>query len=178
MRIVLFLTCFNDTMFPDTGRAVVHVLERLGHTVGFPQEQTCRGQMHFDTGYRPEAVPLVERFTRTFAAYDSVVTPSASCAGMTRDSHPVPARNHGSAALQEEVAGLAPRVHEFPGSLTDVLGVTDVEARFPHRVAYRPRLVRPPAATSPRRPRSLSASSGARTANTTSTRRREEGGKR
>ncbi|MEU3105513.1 hypothetical protein [Streptomyces griseoflavus] len=113
MRIVLFLTRFNDTMFPDTG-------------------------------YRPEAVPLVERFTRTFAAYDSVVTPSASCAGMTRDSHPVPARNHGSAALQEEVAGLAPRVHKFPGSLTDVLGVTDVEARFPHRVAYRPRLVRPP----------------------------------
>ncbi|MET9372149.1 hypothetical protein ABZY00_30450 [Streptomyces griseoflavus] len=113
MRIVLFLTCFNDTMFPDTG-------------------------------YRPEAVPLVERFTRTFAAYDAVVTPSASRAGMIRDSHPVPARNHGSAALQEEVAGLGPRVHEFTKSLTDVLGVTDVEARFPHRVAYRPRLVRPP----------------------------------
>ncbi|CAL9358717.1 Fe-S oxidoreductase [Streptomyces sp. DH-12] len=138
MRIALFLTCFNDTMFPDTGRAVVRVLERLGHTVDFPREQTCCGQMHFNTGYRPEAVPLVERFTRTFAAYDAVVTPSASCAGMIRDSHPVLARDHGSAALQEGVAGLAPRVHEFTEFLTDVLGVTDVGARFPYRVAYHP----------------------------------------
>ncbi|AJF69094.1 (Fe-S)-binding protein [Streptomyces vietnamensis] len=138
MRVALFLTCFNDTLFPDTGRAVVTVLERLGHTVDFPQEQTCCGQMHFNTGYRPEAVPLVERFARTFAAYDAVVTPSASCAGMIRDSHPVLAREHGSAALQRHVAEVAPRVHEFTEFLTDVLGVTDVGARFPHRVAYHP----------------------------------------
>ncbi|MER7758076.1 (Fe-S)-binding protein, partial [Kitasatospora sp. NPDC097643] len=138
MRIALFITCFNDTMFPGTGRAVVTVLERLGHTVEFPQEQTCCGQMHFNTGYRPEAVPLVSRFARTFAEYDAVVTPSASCAGMIRDSHPVLAAQHGSPALQREVAEVAPRVHEFTEFLTDVLGVTDVGARFPHKVAYHP----------------------------------------
>lgn len=88
MRIALFITCFNDTLFPDTGRAVVTVLERLGHRVEFPQEQTCCGQMHFNTGYRPDAVPLVTRFARAFADYDAVVTPSASCAGMVRDNHP------------------------------------------------------------------------------------------
>ncbi|MGW0767164.1 (Fe-S)-binding protein [Streptomyces sp. NPDC002676] len=138
MRVALFLTCFNDTLFPETGRAVVTVLERLGHTVDFPQEQTCCGQMHFNTGYRPDAVPLVERFARTFAEYDAVVTPSASCAGMIRDYHPVLARDHGSGALQRQVADLVPRVHEFTEFLTDVLGVTDVGARFPHRVAYHP----------------------------------------
>ncbi|WP_369182824.1 (Fe-S)-binding protein [Streptomyces sp. Y1] len=138
MRIALFITCFNDTMFPGTGRAVVTVLERLGHTVEFPQEQTCCGQMHFNTGYRPEAVPLVERFARTFADYDAVVTPSPSCVGMIRDGHPVLAAQYGSPALQRRTTEVAPRVHEFTEFLTDVLGVTDVGARFPHKVAYHP----------------------------------------
>ncbi|MFD4661124.1 (Fe-S)-binding protein [Kitasatospora sp. NPDC058444] len=138
MRIALFITCFNDTMFPGTGRAVVTVLERLGHTVEFPQEQTCCGQMHVNTGYRREAVPLVERFARTFADYDAVITPSASCAGMIRDSHPVLAAQYGCARLQAEVAEVVPQVHEFTEFLTDVLGVTDVGARFPHKVAYHP----------------------------------------
>ncbi|MET8540759.1 (Fe-S)-binding protein [Kitasatospora sp. NPDC004799] len=138
MRIALFITCFNDTLFPDTGRAVVTVLERLGHRVEFPQEQTCCGQMHFNTGYRPEALPLVERFARTFADYDAVITPSASCAGMIRENHSVLAERLGSSRLRTEVSELAPRVHEFTEFLTDVLGVTDVGARFPHTVAYHP----------------------------------------
>ncbi|MER7581478.1 (Fe-S)-binding protein [Kitasatospora sp. NPDC097691] len=138
MRIALFITCFNDTMFPGTGRAVVTVLERLGHTVEFPQEQTCCGQMHFNTGYRPEALPLVERFARTFADHDAVITPSASCAGMIRDNHPVVAEQYGRATLQADVAEVAPRVYEFTEFLADVLGVTDVGARFPHKVAYHP----------------------------------------
>ncbi|MFJ2866775.1 (Fe-S)-binding protein [Kitasatospora sp. NPDC087314] len=138
MRIALFITCFNDTMFPGTGRAVVTVLERLGHSVDFPMEQTCCGQMHFNTGYRPDALPLVTRFARTFADYDAIVTPSASCAGMVRENHPVLAEQHGSASLVQQVTELVPRVHEFTEFLTDVLGVTDVGARFPHRVAYHP----------------------------------------
>ncbi|PBC70397.1 L-lactate dehydrogenase complex protein LldE [Streptomyces sp. TLI_235] len=138
MRIALFITCFNDTMFPGTGKAVVEVLERLGHQVDFPQEQTCCGQMHFNTGYRPDAVPLVERFARVFGEYDAVVTPSASCAGMMRENHPVLAEEHGSARLRADVAELVPRVHEFTEFLVDVLGVTDVGAAFPHRVAYHP----------------------------------------
>ncbi|WP_086831354.1 (Fe-S)-binding protein [Streptomyces sp. NRRL B-24572] len=138
MHIALFITCFNDTLFPGTGRAVVSVLERLGHTVDFPQEQTCCGQMHFNTGYRPEAMPLVSRFARTFADYDAVVAPSASCAGMVKENHPLLAERHGDAVLQRQVDELLPRVHEFTKFLTDVLGVTDVGARFPHRVAYHP----------------------------------------
>ncbi|MFE2411721.1 (Fe-S)-binding protein [Kitasatospora sp. NPDC059408] len=138
MRVALFITCFNDTMFPGTGRAVVSVLERLGHTVEFPMEQTCCGQMHVNTGYPAEAAPLVTRFARTFGAYDAVVTPSASCAGLVRDHHPVLAEEYGTPGLRRQVAELAPRVHEFTEFLTDVLGVTDVGARFPHRVTYHP----------------------------------------
>ena len=43
VRVALFLTCMNDTLFPETGIATVQVLERLGHEVVFPEPQTCCG---------------------------------------------------------------------------------------------------------------------------------------
>ncbi|KUL32136.1 hypothetical protein ADL12_23345 [Streptomyces regalis] len=64
MHIALFITCFNDMMFPRTGHAVTELLERLGHTVEFPQSQTCCGQMHFNTGYRVRAVGAPRRRPR------------------------------------------------------------------------------------------------------------------
>jgi L-lactate dehydrogenase complex protein LldE len=138
MRIALFATCFNDTMFPDTPRAVVTVLERLGHTVEFPVEQTCCGQMHFNTGYQREAIPLVRNFVQTFAGYDAVVAPSGSCAGMIREYHSRVAEVAGDPGLARAVAEVSPHVYEFSELLTDVLDVTDVGAYFPHRVTYHP----------------------------------------
>ncbi len=88
MRIGLFVTCLTDTLFPDTGKAVVAVLERLGHQVDFPAAQTCCGQMHFNTGYRREAVPMARGYLAAFAGYEAVVTPSASCASMVREYFP------------------------------------------------------------------------------------------
>ena len=122
MRVALFITCFNDTLFPDTGRAVVTVLERLGHQVEFPEEQTCCGQMHFNTGYAEDGLALARRFERVFEPYDAVVSPSASCVGMVREHCPA----------------VADRVYELTEFLTDVLEVEDVGASFPHRVAYHP----------------------------------------
>ena len=84
MRVSLFITCFNDTIFPATGRAVVQILERLGHSVDFDPNQTCCGQMHFNTGYQREAIPLVRRFVEMFRDSEAVVSPSASCVGMAR----------------------------------------------------------------------------------------------
>ena len=138
MRIALFITCFNDTLYPSTGKAVVRLLERLGHTVEFPQAQTCCGQMHFNTGYRPEAVGLVRNFAEVFAGYDAVVSPSASCTGMVRDNHQVVAEQYGDTDLRQAVAVTAPRVYELAEFLVDILGVTDVGAYFPHKVTYHP----------------------------------------
>jgi len=135
MRIGLFVTCLTDTLFPDTGKAVVTLLERLGHQVDFPAGQSCCGQMHFNTGYRREAVPMVEGFVRAFAGHEAIVTPSASCAAMVREYHPVLAAG---SSLAREVAATVPRVHELSVFLAGVLGVTDVGAYFPHRVTYHP----------------------------------------
>ena len=81
MRIALFVACFNDAVYPETGRAVVTVLERLGHEVVFPADQTCCGQMHLNAGYRREALVLARRFVDVFSPYETIVAPSASCVG-------------------------------------------------------------------------------------------------
>ncbi len=138
MRISLFITCFNDTLFPETGRAMVRVLERLGHTVDFPMAQTCCGQMHYNTGYQREALPLVRRFVRVFRDAEVVVAPSASCVGMVREFYPKAAAAAGDQGLIVAVTALVPRVFELSEFLIRRLGVVDVGAYYPHRVTYHP----------------------------------------
>jgi L-lactate dehydrogenase complex protein LldE len=138
MKVALMVTCVNDAMFPDTGRAVVTLLRRLGVDVDFPEAQTCCAQPMVNTGYLDEAVPVVRTFVDAFEGYDAVVTPSGSCAGSARHQHAVVARRSGDPALEQRVASLGPRVFELSEFLVDRLGVTDVGAYFPHRVTYHP----------------------------------------
>jgi L-lactate dehydrogenase complex protein LldE len=136
VRIALFITCYNDTLFPATGQAVVRVLERLGHTIEFPVDQTCCGQMHFNTGYRREAYPLAKRFVEIFAEAEAVCIPSSSCVAMIREYYPALARENNDDAMAAAVDALLPRIYEFSELLVDRLGITDVGAYFPHRVTY------------------------------------------
>ncbi|WP_259453192.1 (Fe-S)-binding protein [Streptomyces ginkgonis] len=142
MRVALFLTCVNDTLYPATGRAVVRLLERLGVEVDFPVEQSCCGQPQFNTGYRHASEPLVRRYARAFEGYDHIVVPSGSCAAMVRDNYPRIGRKAAAEGRGGELAGLAesvvPRTVELTEFLVDVLGVTDVGAYYPHRVTYHP----------------------------------------
>ncbi|WP_367650695.1 (Fe-S)-binding protein [Nocardioides sp. zg-1308] len=138
MRVALQVTCVNDAMFPDTGKAVVRLLRRLGVDVDFPSAQTCCGQPMVNTGYLDEAVPVVRAFVDAFAGYDAIVTPSGSCAGSARHQHSIVADRSGDPRLAAAVAETAPRTYELSELLVDVLGVTDVGAYFPHRVTYHP----------------------------------------
>ena len=122
MKVALFITCFNDTLFPSAGRAVVELLERLGCEVEFPAEQTCCGQMHVNSGYEHEAEGLLGRFARVFGGYEAVVSPSASCV----------------AHVRERIPSVSDRVFELTEFLIDRLGVVDVGASFPHRVTLHP----------------------------------------
>jgi L-lactate dehydrogenase complex protein LldE len=142
VRIALFITCYNDTLFPEVGVAVVRVLERLGHQVDFPAGQTCCGQMHYNTGYQEEALPLLPRFAHQFREAEAVVVPSSSCVAMMREHYPAMARRlqqaGGHDALPAEVDSLLERIYEFSELLTRKLGLTDVGAYFPHRVTCHP----------------------------------------
>ncbi|OUZ07674.1 Fe-S oxidoreductase [Aeromicrobium sp. PE09-221] len=138
LKVALFATCFNDLMWPETPKAVVRLLRRLGVEVDFPVEQTCCGQLFTNTGYLDEAGPAVRTFVQTFDPYDAIVAPSGSCVGSVRHQHGDIARRTGDARLAERVEEIAPRTYELSEFLVDVLGVTDVGAYFPHRVTYHP----------------------------------------
>jgi L-lactate dehydrogenase complex protein LldE len=136
LRVSLFITCYNDTLFPGTGKAVVRVLERLGHTVEFPAGQTCCGQMHYNTGYQAEAMPLLRRFVEQFKNAEAVVVPSSSCVAMMRDHYPKMAGEIGDPELTRDLNLLLPKVFEFSEFLTKRLGLEDVGASYPHKVTY------------------------------------------
>src|SRR3954453_8366731 len=122
MRIALFATCLADTMFPAAAKATVLLLERLGHEVVFPPEQTCCGQMHVNSGYARDGRRLAERTERIFAGHDVIVAPSSSCVGH----------------LREHVESFQSRLFELSELLVSRLGVEDVGASFAGRVAYPP----------------------------------------
>jgi Fe-S oxidoreductase len=131
MKVSMFITCFNDTLFPETERAVVTLLERLGYEIDFPEEQTCCGQMHYNTGYQREALPLIRHFLQIFGSSEVVVAPSASCAGMMRDIYP-------RAALRDVPAGEQPQdvVVARDYRRCETVPREEVVKRFVERVAW------------------------------------------
>lgn len=133
-KINLFVTCLVDQFFPQVGIACVTVLERLGIEVGFPRDQTCCGQPAFNAGFTAEARPLVERLVRLFPPDVPVVIPSGSCTSMIRRGalDLLPPGSRARTHLEQ----LIPNVYEFSEFLVNVLGVTDVGARWPGRVTY------------------------------------------
>jgi L-lactate dehydrogenase complex protein LldE len=138
MRIALFATCLADTLFPAVPRATVTLLERLGHEVVFPADQTCCGQMHVNTGYQADALPVVRHHVEVFEDCEVVVAPSGSCVGSVRHQHARVARRAGDEALAVRAEAVAAKTYELSELLVDVLGVEDVGASFPHRVTYHP----------------------------------------
>jgi L-lactate dehydrogenase complex protein LldE len=128
MAHALFITCLADTLSPEVGRATVRVLERAGIELEFPREQTCCGQMHLNAGYVDEARSLARRFVEIFDGYETIVTPSGSCAAHVRTHVPT----------------LVPDEHGVPGrtrELSEFLlerGPVDLGSAFSGSIAYHP----------------------------------------
>ena len=141
MRVALFIPCFVDSLFPDTGRAAVRVLRTAGERASrpldlvYPRDQTCCGQVHHNSGERAVSTRLMQHFLQVFEGAEWIVTPSASCAAMVRDQYPVMAAESGDPRLSEEISAITPRVAELSQFVVGELGVTDLGARFEHRVA-------------------------------------------
>ncbi len=124
----LFVTCIVDTIYPEIGEAVVNVLERAGVEVSFPEDQTCCGQIAFNSGHWDEARAVAGRNLEVLRETGDVVLPSGSCATMLR--HFYPELFHDNPSLHAAALELAGRTYEFTEYLVDVLDVTDVGARF------------------------------------------------
>jgi L-lactate dehydrogenase complex protein LldE len=139
-RVALFVTCMVDMIYPEVGMATVELLERQGVEVVFPAEQTCCGQPAFNAGFWDEARPLARRFVDIFEPLvrqkqvDAVVAPSGSCTTMT--SHFYQLLLDDEPGYRERAAFLGAATFELTEFLVDVLGVTEVGARFDGRLSY------------------------------------------
>lgn len=134
MQVQLFITCLGENFFPEMLEKMVTLLERLGVMPHFPPEQTCCGQPQYNSGFEAETRSMARRWMQTFSRKrDPIVSPSGSCVEMVRHyPHLFP---EGSAEHALAV-DLAARTFEFTEFLVRQLGITDVGARFPHRVTY------------------------------------------
>ncbi|WP_018017698.1 (Fe-S)-binding protein [Corynebacterium capitovis] len=144
MRIALFATCIVDAMYPETAQATVRILERLGHTVTFPERQACCGQMHINSGKFRDAYPVVRNHVRAFEeeTWDYAVAPSGSCVASLGHQHPMVAEYNNDPDLGARATEVAERTFELSQFLTDICGVTNsaeqLGSYFPHAVAYHP----------------------------------------
>lgn len=128
MKVGLFIPCYIDQFYPRVGLATVELLGRLGVESEFPEAQTCCGQPMANTGCTEDTRPLAERFFQIFRGYEYVVCPSGSCVAMIRQHYDE--YFHGNAEFNE----FKRRVFELCEFVTDVLKVTRIPGRFPHRV--------------------------------------------
>jgi len=133
VNVTLFIPCFVDQLFPQTGMNMVKILERLGHTVDFPEAQTCCGQPPFNSGYWDEARAVAERQMSVFRNAEIVVISSGSCGAMVKVFYPELFHGHSHEA---EAKALAAKTFEFSDFLVNKLGVLDVGARFPGRATF------------------------------------------
>jgi L-lactate dehydrogenase complex protein LldE len=129
------ITCLVDTLYPETGEAVLRVLRRAGVVVEFPAGQTCCGQPAFNAGLRQQARAMAMHTIEVFeASMDPVVTPSGSCAAMIRHGYLELFADDPAWLLRAE--SLARRTYELSEFLVDRLGITDCGARWAGKLAY------------------------------------------
>ena len=133
MRVTLFIPCFIDSIYPHVGAAIVEVLEGLGHTIDYPEAQTCCGQPPFNSGYWDEARDVARRQMRVFRDAEVVVSASGSCGAMYKKFYPELFEHQPEEA---EARALGAKTWEFSEFLVTKLGVRDVGARFEGKVTF------------------------------------------
>lgn len=133
MHADVFIPCFIDQFYPETGYNMVRILEKLGVEVHYNKNQTCCGQIAFNSGFWDEAKAIGEKFIKDFSNNRYVVGPSASCVGMVRNYYDTLFYN---TALHNEYRQLKKNIFEFSDFVVNVLKATTVGAEFNHVVTY------------------------------------------
>lgn len=127
MKIALFIPCYVDQFYPQTGIATLELLEKLGCRIEYPMAQTCCGQPMANSGCEQDAIPAYQHFVQVFENYDYIVAPSGSCTYHVRHHYDIIEQT-------EAVRQVRERTLDLPEFLLDVLKINRLEASFPHRV--------------------------------------------
>jgi L-lactate dehydrogenase complex protein LldE len=133
LNVQIFIPCFIDQLYPQTGFNMVKVLRKAGCTVQYNASQTCCGQPAFNAGYRNEAKEVCSKFLKDFSGKDYIVTPSASCAGFVKNYY---GKLFDNSSVHNEVKDLQKRIYEFSDFMVNVLKVDNVGATLKGKAAY------------------------------------------
>jgi len=133
MTVDIFIPCFIDQLFPHTGINMVKILKKIGLDVHYNKNQTCCGQMAYNSGYWDDAKAIGEKFIKDFPNDRYIVGSSASCVGFIRNYYDELFYN---TALHIEYKQLKKNIFEFSDFMVNVMKVTDLGAEFPHTVTY------------------------------------------
>ncbi|RQO31032.1 Fe-S oxidoreductase [Taibaiella sp. KBW10] len=134
IQVDIFIPCFIDQLFPETGINMVKVLEKLGCTVHYNKNQTCCGQPSCNSGFQDEARAIAKKFCKDFGHSEHyIVAPSGSCVGYIANQYDHLLKN---AAEYNTFKKIKPRLFEFADFLVTVLQTTSVNAVFPAKATY------------------------------------------
>jgi L-lactate dehydrogenase complex protein LldE len=133
MKVQLFIPCFVDQLYPQTGFNMVKVLEKAGCEVRYNTNQTCCGQPAFNAGFLDESRSVASKFLTDFDGADYIVAPSASCVGFVRNYYPQLFDNSSS---HNKVKGIGKRIFEFTEFLTEILHIENYGASLNAKATY------------------------------------------
>jgi L-lactate dehydrogenase complex protein LldE len=134
IKVLLFITCLVDILFPNVGVSMSKILKQLGVEVDFPEEQTCCGQPAFNSGFKQDSIELAKRFLSVFRQDGFIVSPSGSCTSMVRIFYKELFRE--DQKMLDVINLLSSRTYEFSEFLVNVLKLHDIGARYNGRVTY------------------------------------------
>jgi L-lactate dehydrogenase complex protein LldE len=133
MDVDLFIPCFIDQLFPETGFQTQRILEKAGCTVHYNPAQTCCGQPACNAGYWSESQAVAEKFIKDFSGERPVVAPSGSCVGFIRNTMGRLLEDSSEKVRYQQLKG---QVFELTEFLVDVLGVVNLGASWPAQATY------------------------------------------
>lgn len=133
MTVDIFIPCFIDQIFPETGMNMVKILEKLEISAHYNTNQTCCGQIAYNSGFWDEARAMGSKFIKDFPNDRYIVGPSASCIGFIRNYYPKIFHN---TSLHNESKQVVKNIYEITDFLVNVMNVRDIGATFKAKVTF------------------------------------------
>lgn len=134
MQVSLFVTCLADVFRPNVAISTVHILERLGIKVNFPQDQTCCGQVAFNAGFWDDARKVAKHFLNVFKNAEYIIAPSGSCVSMVKKNYPLLFEK--DIELKQIVDKVSSRIYELTEFLVNILKVENLGSTYNGKVVY------------------------------------------
>jgi L-lactate dehydrogenase complex protein LldE len=133
MKVDLFIPCFIDQLRPETAFNTIKVLEKAGCHVNYNVEQTCCGQAAFNAGFWDEAREVGVKFLNEADVNRYMVSPSASCVGMIRNSYDFLFQN---SSHHNRFRQLQKKIFELSEFLIEVVKIEDLGSMLTAKATY------------------------------------------